>query len=49
MKLLVNFRFVRNVNHRDNSPLAYRVAVYFICIACIAVYLLFLPPSFIVR
>ena len=43
VKLPVKFRFVRNVNHRDSPPLAQRVAVHFICIVFIAVYLLF-PP-----
>src|SRR3954464_12102222 len=43
IKLPVDFRFICNVNHRESSPLAQRIAVYFIFIAFIAVYLLFLP------
>ena len=40
VKLPVKFRFVRNVNRRGSSPLTQRIAVYFICIAFIVVYLL---------
>src|SRR3954468_7068430 len=42
----INSRSEQITEHCASSPLAYRIAMYCICIAIIVVYLLFLPPFF---